>query len=106
VARSPLRSIQLTSTPRDDTDSCGWAEPDAAGVEISCGAIVNDVWRATALAVAATTVAVMAVAATAKAIALQTKALQTKALQTKALQTKALQTKALQTKLRRVMGPL
>ena len=26
VARSPMRSIQLTRTPRLDTDSCGWAE--------------------------------------------------------------------------------
>jgi hypothetical protein len=32
VARSPLRSIQLRSTPRFDTDSCGCAEFGAAGV--------------------------------------------------------------------------
>jgi hypothetical protein len=42
VARSPLRSIQLRSTPRLDTDSCGCAEFAAAGVAIDCG-VVSDV---------------------------------------------------------------
>ena len=71
VARSPARSTQLTSTPRFDTDNCGCPEFGAAGVEIVCGG--DDVWRATALAVAAAAMtARVTVHATAKAVALQT----------------------------------
>ena len=37
VARSPVRSIQLRSTPRDDTDNCGWAALAPVGEESGWG---------------------------------------------------------------------
>ena len=77
VARSPARSIQLTSTPRFETVNCGCAEPAAAGVVIGCGAMANVAWSATAFAVAfAVTIPKPTPIAAAKAVALLTKLVQ------------------------------
>src|SRR5262245_32770993 len=52
VARSPVRSIQVRSTPRFETESWGCAELAPAGDSIDSGEKVKDGWRATAFAVA------------------------------------------------------